>query len=438
MTYDLLSNTAPPMPRRLPSLISHTISKVPDYMRPAAANAIFPPIAAQMHDVTFRYADNCIHEPTFMEGCIAPSGVGKGYLDPMIEAIIRFLRLHDEESSRKLAEYARLYNKKGKNQDKPDRPLDAAILVPEPDMTNPALIQILQDAEREGNRSIYTLIPEIDLLDQCCGGHKKVTKVIRLNFDTKRYGAQRATVEGVSGNPRLRWRFNFSCVEAKAQKFFNDCLLDGTLGRIGCSYITRPTNISRGTIPHQGDYDDKYLNKLDEYLIRLRAATGEVNVPKICKLICHHSADLAEIADLSDDDSFQSLCNRSLNIAWLKGCILYIAEGYRWSKDIADFVEWSLYYDLWSKIAIFAPQLKKCNATERIDVRKYGPANMLDMLPDTFSREQLEQLRKQMDKSVYCTAQLNTWMGRQYITLDTSTELYSKTPDYLSKHPNPN
>lgn len=434
MTYDLLSHNAPPMPDRLPGYVKHAISKVPDYMRPAAANALFPPSAAQMHDVTFRFVDNVLHEPgSKMEGCIAPSGFGKGYLDAMIEAIIRNLRQHDSESQKKLAEYARIYKSKGQSKDKPDRPTDAAILVPEPDMTNPALVQLLQDAEREGNRSLYTTMAEVDLLDQCCGGHKKVTKVIRLNYDTKRYGAQRATVDGITGNPFLRWKFNFSCVEEKALSFFKSSMLDGTLGRIGISYLPKDSKRKRG-IPRQGDYDEPYMQKLEEYLIRLRAATGEIRVPKINKLIDRLDKEMDEIADLSDDDFFETMSHRSVGIAWLKGCLLYVAEGYKWSKEIADFVEWSLYYDLWSKIAVFAPQMKNSGGRIIIDQRKYGPANMLDMLSDSFTEDMLSQLRQSRGMSVYCANQLNTWQCRGYITYDESTKLYTKTPDYLAKH----
>lgn len=432
MKYDLLSPIPPVLPKRLPGFVKHAISKVPDYMRPAAANGLFPPSAAQMHDVTFRYIDNVLHEPTFMEGTVAASGVGKGYLDPMYEAIVRRLREHDAESMKKLMEYQRLYKSKGHSQQKPDRPLDAAILVPEPDMTNPALIQLLQDAEREGNRSLYTPIPEIDLLDQCCGGHKKVTKVIRLNFDTKRYGAQRATVDGITGNPYLRWKFNFSCVPEKAQAFFKSCLTDGTLGRIGISLIPKP--VRRRGIPRQGNYDEAYLKTLDEYLVRLRMATGEINVPRIKRLVNALDAELTELVDLADDDVFESFCNRSLIIAWMKGCMLYVAEGYKWTKEIADFVEWSLYYDLWSKIAVFAPQMKDCGAKVTIDVRKYGPANMLDMLPDSFSQTMLEELRRSLDKPVYCVSQLTLWQSRGYIDYDAHSQLYTKTDGYLAKH----
>lgn len=423
------------MPERLPGYVKHAISKVPDYMRPAAANALFPPSAAQMHDVTFRFVDNVLHEPgSKMEGCIAPSGFGKGYLDAMIEAIIRNLRQHDSESQKKLAEYARIYKSKGQSKNKPDRPTDAAILVPEPDMTNPALILLLQDAEREGNRSLYTTMAEVDLLDQCCGGHKKVTKVIRLNYDTKRYGAQRATVDGITGNPFLRWKFNFSCVEEKAVSFFKASMLDGTLGRIGISYLTREAKRKRG-IPRQGNYDEAYIKKLDEYLIRLRAATGEIHVPKINNLINRLDNEMDEIADLSDCDFFETMNHRSVNIAWQKGCLLYVAEGYKWSKEIADFVEWSLYYDLWSKIAVFAPQMKNSGNHIILDQRKYGPANMLDMLSDSFTEDMLCQLRQSRGMSVYCANQLNTWQCRGYITYDESAKLYTKTPDYLTTHP---
>lgn len=432
LKFNILSTTPPALPKRLPAFVKHTISKVPDYMRPAAANALFPPVASLMHDVTFRYVDNVIHEPTFMEGTIAGSGQGKGFLDPMYEAIIRRLREHDAESNQKLLQWQKLYKSKAGNAKKPERPQDAAILVPEPDMTNPALILLLQDAEREGNRSLYTPIPEIDLLDQCCGGHKKVTKVIRLNFDTKHYGAQRSTVDGITGNPFLRWKFNFSCVPERAQSFFKYSLTDGTLGRIGINYVPKPVGV-RG-IPRQGNYDESYLETLDEYLVRLTMANGEIKVPRLGKLIKKLDSELTDIAELADDDIFESFCHRSLCIAWLKGCVLYIAEGYTMTKDILNFVEWSLYYDLWSKVAIFAPQMKNSQSKIDLNNRQYGPANMLDMLPDTFSQTELENLRDSLGKPKYCISQLTIWQSRNYIKYDEESQLYTKTDNYLANH----
>lgn len=428
--YDLLSNMEPKMPRQLPPFVRHAISKVPDHLRTAAANMLFPPTEAQMHDIQFRYWDNTLHEPNGMEGCVGISAVGKGYIDYMIEEVIRYLRQHDEDSQRKLAEWARIYKSKGQSKDKPDRPTDAAILVPEPDMTNPALIQLLIDAQNEGNRSLYTHMPEVDLLDQCCASHKKVTKVIRLNFDTKRYGAQRATAEGVTGNPTLRWKFTFACVPEKARSFFRDSHVEGTTGRIGFNYVPRPTERLE---PRQGDYDDKYRKQLDEYLVRLRGATGTIEIPKLDRLIRSLKKEMEDIADLSDDLIFESMSHRSLMIAWMKGCVLYVSEGYRFTSQIASFVTWSLYHDLWSKMQIFALQFRKAGASEVVDVRKYGPANMLDMLPSSFSKPQLEQMRQSMDKPVDCTQQLRNWLNRGYITYDEATQLYSKTEGYLAR-----
>jgi len=420
------------MPKRLPGFVKLSISKVPEYMKPAAANGIFAPTAAHLANVKFRYIDNVVHEPTSMEGCVAASGVGKGYLDEVYEANIKDLRQHDMESERKLLEYARQYRKAGDSGKKPDRPTDVATLVPEPDMTNPALIQLLMDAEQEGNCSIYTLIPEIDLLDQCCGCHQKVTKVIRLNFDTKRYGAQRATVEGITGHPFMRWKFNFSCVEEKAVKFFKSGLTDGTLGRIGFSYIPKPR---KKDMPRQGNYDDAYQRNLNVYLDRIRKAKGEIKVPKVGALIDGLRTELEDMAELADDDVFESLFHRSLVIAWIKGCVLYIAEGGRWTKEIADFVEWALCYDLWSKIALFTSLMKENRGKPVVDVRRYGPVNMLEKLPHSFQQQQLEAVRSDMGKPVYCVGQLSLWLDRNFITYDAEKQLYTKTETYYAKHP---
>lgn len=435
MKYDLLSPTPPPMPKRLPGFIKHTISKVPEYMHPAAANSLFPPASALMSNVTFRFIDNTIHEPgSKMEGCVAQSGMGKSYLDAMIEAIIRSLRQNDEISDKKLSEYSRLYNSKGSNKDKPERPEDAPIFVLESDTTNAALIQLLKDAERAGNRSLYSTLAELDLLNQFCGGHNQMTRVIRLNYDTKRYGAHRATTQGISGHPFLRWRFNFSCVQSKAQKFFKSCMTDGTLGRIGFTYLPKPS-YKQKTKRRQGNYDEAYLEKLDEYLIRLQAACGEIKVPRINTLVNRLDDELNDIALLADDDDFQALCLRAVGIGWQKGCLLYVAEGYRWTQEIEDFVEWSVYNDLWSKIAIFYYEIKETQKFVEVDKRKYGPMNMMELLNDSFTKDMLEQLRLSLHKASTSSNLLSSWMSRGYLTYDESTGLYHKTDVYYQKYP---
>ena len=431
--FDLLSSTPPQSPEKWPGFVRHAISKVPRHMQPAAANALFPAAEQHVKGTEFCYIDGTTSEPNGMEVCCGPSAVGKGFLDPMINAISRHFREHDVESRCKLLEWSRTCNSRGQNKDKPQRPTDCAILLPEPDMTSAAFIQILMDAEAEGGASIYTDLFELSLIDACCGGHKKVTKAIRLNFDTKHWGAERATPAGITGNPIMRWKWHGRCVPEEALIFFKDCLTNGTLGRIGFSYVPKP---SSRKIPRQGKYDDAYKEKLEEYLLRLRCANGSLTVPRLNKHIERLSEELNDISDLSDDPVFESYANRSLRIAWMKGCILWVAEGYRWSKEIQDFVEWSLYYDLWSKLQIFSPQMRKAQNCTHVDVRKYGPVNMLNLLKgDSFSKEQLEQLRLSREMPAYCDDQLHNWINRKFITYSAQTGLYTKTEEYLRKHP---
>ena len=432
--FDLLADCPPAMPKKLPGMIKTAISPLPSHIRMAGSNAIFPPMEAHMTGVSFVYWDNTTSEPNGMEGVVGCSAVGKGYVDPMIECAIRPLREHDKESYRRLYEYDRVCNTSGSNKTKPDRPKDCAIFVPEADMTNAALVQLLLDAEREGGHAMYTLMPEVDLMNQCCGSHEKVTRVIRLNFDAKRYGAQRVSSQGVKGNPILRWRFNFACVEEKARQFFKGSLVDGTLGRIGFSYIPKPK--TRLT-PRQGKYDERYCERMDEYIARLTMAKGQFSIRPLNALMLRLKEELEEVVDLSGDESgtFEGLVHRSLRIAWMKGCVLYLAEGQRFTAETASFVQWCLYYDLWSKIHIFAPQMKVLRSREVVDVRKYGPSNMLQALPVSFSREQLEQQRVKQDMSADGTGQLHNWCQRGFITYDASTQLYTKTAEYLAKHP---
>jgi len=416
-TYDLLATTAPQMPDKLPEILQLAALNVPKHMKAAIINSVFPAFGSLMHNVKFRYPDNVCHEPHFMCGMIGPMSVGKGSISPVIEAIIHSIREHDVLSNAKLTEWRNQCKTAGANKQKPARPEDAAILAPEPDMTNPALIQLLMDAEKEGNRFLYSNMPEVDLLDQCCGSHKKVTKIIRLAYDLSRLGAQRATADGVSGNPILRWNFNFSSVESKAISFFKASLVDGTLSRIGLSYVQRQRDRS-GIIPKQGIYTDEYQKQMDSYVVRLSAATGEIACPQANNLIKQLSKEMADIACLSDDEAFEDLTYRALVIVWLKGCVLYVANGCKWSCTISDFMRWSLYYDLWSKLALFAPELRNNNTgVDTSKTRNNGPQNMLDMLGDTFTFAKLETLRTEKGKSALGTSdQLRQWKCRGYIT----------------------
>ncbi len=383
-----------------------------------------------MHNVCFDYPDGRKHEPHFFSALVGPMSVGKGAIEPIIESIICSLRRHDELSYKKLGEWRRQVKAVGANKQKPARPEDAAILVPAPDMTNPALIQLLMDAEADGNRFLYTSIPEVDLLDHCCGSHRKVTTVIRLGYDLSHYGAQRATADGISGNPILRWNFNFSCVEQKAQSFFKGYILDGTVSRIGFSYIQRPAERPIG-IPRQGTYDDEYHLCMQDWLTRLLAATGEISCPRANNMAIRLQTEMNTLADLSDDPNFEDLTHRAVCIAWLKACLLYVIHDYTWSNEIAEFMRWSLYYDLWSKIALFGPEMSITGKeVDTKQMRRHGPANMLEQLSDTFSADQLQALRTEVGKTPDPSHQLRTWINRGFIERSNQTGLYTKTTNY--------
>ena len=413
-------------------MIKDLICKLPTYMKPAGANALFPPASNEMSpDVKFRYMDNKIFSPNCCELVSAPSGLGKGFLDEMCSHISHLAAEHDHEAELALLQWQKDFKSKGANAQKPNRP-EVALLNPDPDMTNPAFIINMMCAEKE-KRSVYSNIAEIELLDQCCGGHKKVSKVLRLNFDNKRYGALRATVDGVTGKPLLNWKINVSCVPEKARAFFKTGVIDGTLGRIGCDYTPKSAKKERG-IPRQGSYDQKYMESLDEYLMRLRNAHGEIRVPKLKGLIEALAEELEELEELSDDDVFSSLANRSLIIGWMKGCILYVGEGMKMTKEILDFVRWSILNDLWSKLQLFGSQFNYGQKVVEFDARKNGPRNMLDQLADAFSQTDLEKLRIEQGKPSYCRHQLDMWISRGYITYSNSTRLYTKSEEYLKKH----
>lgn len=432
MTHYLFSAEAPKLPKRLPSFVKHCISNVPEHMLMPAANCIFPPAAAHMYDITFKYyIDNKDYEPgSAMEGCVGPSSVGKGFLAPIKKALSKDLREHDELSRRKLLDWANECRTKSKSKDKSKRPEDAAIYTPAADMTQPAFVQFLVDAENAGNRSILSDFNEVDLLDQCCGGHKKVTKVIRLNFDNDPYGQERFTPDGMTGNPTLRWKFNFSCVPQKAREFFRLSLIDGTVGRIGFSYVMRPP---LGSKIRQGNYDEAYQQKISEYLLRLSNARGNIRIEKLDKLVRKLNEEMDATKSLYDDDLLTSLLDRSLVIAWLKGCLLYVAEGYRCTAEILNFVEWSFHYDMWSKVAIFGGQIKHCSENAGESNRKCGPSNMLDSLPQPFTLEDLEKLRMEMGKTPDGNQQINNWASRGLINRDESSKLIYKSAKYLGK-----
>ena len=331
---------------------------------------------------------------------------------------------------KKLVEWQRQVKTRGANKDKPERP-DVSFWFPPSDVTNPAFIQNAMACERLGGRTQYLNLPEVEMADRMCGGHKQVTQVLRNIYDRQRAGALRATADGVTGNPILRANLTISSTPVAARKFYKYELFNGTFGRMVFSYKARASR--SGRIPRQGKYKEEFFRKLDSYLTRLDICKGRYVIRPLNKLIDCLAQDMASLADLTDDDVLWDISKRALVSAWKAGCVMWVLNNQKWTSSMSDLVEWLVYHDLWSKMQLFADLLIK-DADATSEARRRGPKNMLNSLPDSFNEAQLEALRMQLDKSKEGTnKQLNMWVFRKFITFDSQTGLYTKTDEYKKK-----
>ena len=347
----------------------------------------------------------------------------------MIEAICRDFRLHDETELKKLVEWQKQMKTKGANKEKPVRP-DVAFWFPPSDVTNPAFIQNAMALEALGGRTQYLNLPEVEMADRMCGGHKQVTQVLRNIYDKQRAGALRATADGVTGNPLLRANLTISSTPFATRKFYKYDLYNGTFGRMVFSY--KPRTSRDGRIPRQGKYSDEFYKQLDEYLLRLNTCKGRFIIKPLNWLTDKLAGDMATMADLADDDLLFEISHRSLISGWKAGCILWVLNNQTWTKPMGEMVEWLVYHDIWSKMQIFADLLGK-DADQVSEAQRRGPKNMLDSLPETFNEAQLEALRTSLGKTSEGTkGQLSKWVFRKFIEYSEQTGLYTKTGQYLS------
>jgi hypothetical protein len=431
--YDITKASAPKMPNlgKGVECIKLLASQISPDMREAIVPMLFPALGAYVSGSEFQYPDL-----TWKEICgqmahlIADSGMGKGQLTVCIETIMRKFRQHDDDELQKLVVWQKEVKTKGANKEKPVRP-DVAFFFPPSDVTNPAFLQNAMACELAGNHTQYYNMTEIEMADRMCGGHKAVSQTIRNIYDKQHAGALRATADGVTGNPTLRANITFSSTPFSARRFYKYELFNGVLGRVVFSYKERQER--SGRIPRQGKYEEAFLKKLDEYIVRLEACKGRFIIPQLNKLTDKLASDMAAFADLADDDVLWDMGKRAIVSAWKNGCILYILNGHCWSRAIGDLVEWLVYHDLWSKMQVFGDMMKGGD-TSTSEAKKSGPKNMLDDLPDTFNEAQLETLRVSVDKPKEDTKrQLSVWVCRQYITYDDQTGLYTKTEAYLNR-----
>ena len=431
MNYDITKPIAPAMPSlgKGTECIKILLSQVSKDVREPIVPMLFPILGAHMSGAEFQYPDLSWKEPCgMMANLVAESGGNKGQLSLLVEAICRDFRQHDDVELKKLVEWQKQVKTKGANKEKPARP-EVAFWIPPSDVTNPAFLQNAMALEKFGGRTQYINMPEVDMADRMCGGHKQVSQMLRNIYDRQRAGALRATADGVTGNPILRCNLTISSTPFATRKFYKYELFNGTFGRMVFSYKSRSGR--DGRIPRQGKYSDEFYQKLDEYLMRLDVCKGRYIIRRLNTLTDKLAQDMATMADLADDDVLFEISHRALVSGWKAGCILWALNNQTWTKPMGELVEWLVYHDIWSKMQIFADMIGK-DADTMGEAHRHGPKNMLDSLPDSFNEKQLEALRMELGKSLEGTnSQLRKWVFRKFITYSAQTGLYTKTDEYL-------
>ena len=431
MRYDISKPKAPAMPTlgRGTECIRLLLSQVSKDNYEPFVPMFFPVLGAHMSGAEFQYPDNSWKEPTgMMANLVANSGDNKGQLSPVVEAICRDFRQHDEEEDNKYQEWQRLENSKSKNQKSSLEPI-IAYRFPPTDTTRAGFLKNAIALQKQGGLTQYFNLPEVEMADQLCGSHKHVSLLLRNVYDRARAGALRASKDGITGNPILRACITISSNPDSTRRFYKYELNNGTFGRMVFSFKSRGKY--DGKIPRQGQYADEFYQKLDAYLTRLAICKGRYIIRPLNKLTDRLAMDMATLAELTDDAVLFEMSHRSLVSGWKAGCVMWALNGQTWTKSMAELVEWLVYHDLWSKMQLFADMLGK-ETDQLSDVQRRGPKNMLDELPDSFGQQQLEALRTSIGKSADGTsAQLRQWLCRKFVTYSNQTGLYTKTEEYL-------
>lgn len=418
----------PSLPKKLPKLIAHLIKNVPEVCRPSVACGVFPSLATHLHGVKFQLIDGTLKEATFMCVNMAPMSSGKSAVNTPIQYIIKDILERDEQSRRREQEWKEISATKSANKEKPRRPDDLCVQILVSDMTNAAFVQRMTDAK---GRYIYTNLEELQLLDQLqTNGKQDIGKIICLCFDNGIYGQERVGTQSVTAKVPLRWNWNASSTIQKAREFFKNRLVDGTLSRI--NFCTIFPDKSKPFI--YGRYDEEYAEVLKPFINNLNIADGIIECPEALSLASKLLEKCEEVAALTDDETFLNLAYRAVTIAFLKGMLLYIAHGRKWSDEIADFTQWSLDYDMWCKMHFFGEKIKEHTELERVKKTR-GRKNLLELLPCSFTSEDAVAVRKQQGMSENPRQMLNLWVFRGYVERDDMGR-YCKTDSYLKRNNN--
>ena len=437
------SLTPPEMPKRLPPLIKLLVSRTPKMYQPAVAHAIFPALATHLWKTTFRYIDNVEHEATLMNVLMAGTGAGKNCITEPINRIMADIRERDRINLTREREWKREMQTKGANKDKRQRPEGLVIQEIDPDMTNAAFVQRLADAEE---RFLYAKMNEIDQFDALkTNANKKAHfQIMCLAFDPGNvYGQTRVGTGSVSERVCIRFNWNASTTLAKGKAYFRSVLTDGPISRI--NFCTIPKRSIGSEMPIFGTYDAAFDEELRPYIENLNKARGLVECKAVNRLVKKLVEENAEFARLSQNRVYENLSFRASVIAFLKAMVLYVASGEKWDKTMEEFIRWSLEYDLWCKMQFFGKAIGRLDeADEEETFKTKGPQNLLDLLPEVFTREEAQLMRvHQGIREGNTRLMLSNWKKRGYIeqygdTLPQSQVMrqrYIKTPSYLEKHP---
>ena len=421
------------MPKRLPPLIKLLTKNVPWFYKPAVASAVFPALGAHLHGVKFRYWDNVLHEATLMNVLIGRQSIGKGTIRKPIEYIMEDIRQRDIPNREREAEWKQ--KNPGARQKKDPRPKDICIQMLIDNLTDAVFNQRVIDAHNNGERFIFTSVDEIEALKKVTsrGTVDEVGLLIRKAFDNSLAGQERYDADSVSGLAPLRWNFNASTTPPNARKFLWKMENDGTVSRLDISTIILGDD-DDDIAPILGIYDHMFAQELKPYIDRLDAANGLIECQQAKKLSLEMKQENRDAAKLYESEAYRVFSYRANVIAWLKGMVLYVAHGCRWSREIADFVRWSQQYNLWCKMLYFDQQLEK-ELREEVEIqRQSGPQNLLELLPDEFTREQYYQMRQSQGRTADGDSTLRVWTKRGYIVYDVTTGRYCKTEAYKKKY----
>ena len=401
----------PVMPEKLPKLVELLISRTPEIYKPAVAHAIFPPLATHLWQTSFRYIDNVVHEATLSTCLLAGTGAGKSSVNKPISYIMEDIRKRDAENLKREKEWKEEMTRKGANKDKRKRPDNLVIQEIDADMTNPAFV--MRTAEAQG-RFLYTSLNELDQFDALKGTGNQHFRIMCLASDSdNQYGQTRVGTQSVTERVTIRFNWNASTTIQKGQRYFSKVLTDGPISRI--NFCTIPEREIGDEMPVFGDYDDAYREALKPYIENLNNARGLIDCPEAFQLALKLKDENAEFSRLSQDRVYENLSFRANVIAYLKACVLYVANGCKWEPEIDEFIRWSERYDLYCKMRFFGDAIKRANFSNEKSSKR-GPANLLQQLPDVFNFQQAEYLRSQLGMDKKGTpSMLRNWVNRNYI-----------------------